>query len=350
MLIVFGNSQTTEQPIQGSSSAWDGDADSPASKMAAAKAVLRHFISNKHTTLNIGMSAFSHGPDAGSVTLTGKSWLYSPLTVDFPNQSWKEPAGTIERWGTQGEGPCTNLTKLNVNDPPGSCTDRSPNFVTLPAGVAGAVGPFFGAPTAPAFIYLDGTIGNNGQPKDATKRIQVTLPGGQYGDAYMDGTLSTYKIAGTHSMEVHKEYQVLSGGNWVTGSNLSGGDSPTVTVNYVPSATLTPDLFYTTGPDAGKEIGFLNDDSLLPIQKRDLDVNANCCGWEFQSNNATTPLIKIPRDYCTTSITSVNKCNNDPTSACAAPQDSLPAHRLLRPQSRLVSYDPANGGFHAGRL
>jgi len=331
-MIVFGNSQTTEQPILGSSSAWDGDADSPASKMAAAKAVLKQFISERHTTLNIGMTAFSHGSSSSNVAVTSKSWLYSPLTVDFPSQSWREPAGTIERWGLQGEGPCTNLTKLNVNDPPGSCTDRSPNFVSLPAGVAGAVGPFFGVPTAPAFIYLDGTVGNNGLPKNATKRIQVTLFEGNYGDAYTDGTLSTYKL-GDHSVKVHKEYQILSGGNWVTGSDLSGGDSPTVTVNYVPTATLTPDLFYTTSPDAGKEIGFLNDDSLIPIQKRDLNVNASCAGWEFQSNSATNPLIKIPRDYLW-------------GPSCAPPQDSLPCvNRLMRPQARLVSYNQGTGVF-----
>ena len=39
LLIVFGNSQTTEQPLMGSSSAWDGDGDSIASKMGAAIAV-----------------------------------------------------------------------------------------------------------------------------------------------------------------------------------------------------------------------------------------------------------------------------------------------------------------------
>ena len=37
LMLVFGNSQTTEQPILGSTSAWDGDADSPASKLGAAK-------------------------------------------------------------------------------------------------------------------------------------------------------------------------------------------------------------------------------------------------------------------------------------------------------------------------
>ena len=328
LLIVFGNSQTTEQPIQGSASAWDGDADSPVSKMGAAKAVLKQFIQEKHTNYNIGVSAFSHGSSSSNVAVTSKSWLYSPLTVDFPNQSWKEPVGTIERWGLQGEGPCTSVTTP-------ACTDRSPNFVTLPPGVAGAVGPFFGVPTTPptpAFIYLDGTIANNGQPKNATQRIQVTLlPVGKYGDAFTDGTLSTYTL-GTHSMEVQKVYQVLSGGNWVTGT-LSGGDSPTVTVNYVPSATLTPDLFYTTGTDAGKEIGFLNDDSNIPIQKRDLNVGATCAGWEFQSNNATIPLIRIPRDY---------KWG----ATCAPAQDSLPCvTRLLRPQAKLVSYNQGTGVF-----
>src|SRR6266536_4740386 len=90
LLIVFGNSQTTEQPIEGSSSAWDGDADSPGSKMGAAKAVLKQFINAKSSTLNIGLSAFSHGGSASNVGLAlnkgalGKHWLYSPLSVDCP--------------------------------------------------------------------------------------------------------------------------------------------------------------------------------------------------------------------------------------------------------------------------
>ncbi len=342
VLIVFGNSETTAQPIQGSASAWDGDADSPSSKMAAAKAVLRQFILSKHTSFNIGMSAFSHGGDAGSVTLSGKHWLYSPITVDFPNQPWKEPIGTIERWGLNGEGPCYGT---GVTIP--ACAQRLPSpsppdpYVVLPSGAGVEVeskglAHFFGIPSAPWFICLDGTKCNDGNKDNATKRLQVTLTAGKYGDAYTDGSLSAYTIpaaplAGTHSMEVTKVYQEKISGNWVTG-NLTD-DSATAIVNYVPSATLTPDLFYTTAPDAGKEIGFLNDDLLIPLQNRDLDVNATCAGWEFQSNNATTPLIKIPRDY---------KWG----ATCAPPQDSLPcANRLLRPQAKLVSYDQVTGVF-----
>jgi Tfp pilus tip-associated adhesin PilY1 len=319
VMIVFGNSQTTEQPILGSSSAWDGDADSPASKMGAAKAVVRQFVNDKYLTFNFGMTSFSHNPNAGSITLHGKHWLYSPLTVDFPLESWKEPIGTIERWGVKGEGPCTNLT-VPV------CTDRSPSFVTLPAGVAGAIGPFFGVPTVPAFIYLDGTIDNKGLPKNATKRIQVTLTAGAYGDAFTDGTLSTLAL-GDHSMQVKKVYQKDVSGVWQDQANTDNGSPGTVFVNYVPSATLTSDLFYTTGTDAGKEVGFLND------PQTDVDVNANCAGWEFQSNSNPQPLIKIPRDY---------KWG----ATCAPPQNSLPCvTRLLRPQAKLVRYDQTSGAF-----
>ena len=349
VMIVFGNSETTAQPIQGAASAWDGDADSPASKMGAAKQVLKQFILDKHSSFNIGMSAFSHGSDAGSVKIQGKSWLYSPigtlsgglLAVDFPAESWKEPIGTIERWGPNGEGPCTNLTSP-------ACTDRSPYFVTLPAGGAvencsdvslkppAGCRPFFGIPSSPAFICLDGTLCNDGNKDNATKRIQVTLlPIGKYGDAFTDGSLLTPTIAGTHSMEVTKEYQAKVGNDWVTQLKTpTGSGSPgTVTVYYVPVGAPTPTFFYTTGPDAGKEVGFLNDDLLLPKQLRDLDVNATCSGWEFQSNSATLPLLKIPRDY-----------KWGPT--CAPPQDSLPcANRLMRPQSRLVSYDQGTGVF-----
>ena len=125
LMIVFGNSQSTKQPILGNTSAWDGDGDSPASKMGAAKRVMRQFVNEKHTGLNIGLTTFAHDPNAGSIAIYGKHWLYSPLTEDFPLEPWKEPAGTFERWGIHGEGPCTNLT-VPV------CTDRSLNFVTLP--------------------------------------------------------------------------------------------------------------------------------------------------------------------------------------------------------------------------
>ncbi len=339
VLIVFGNSQTTEQPVQGVASAWDGDADSPASKLGAAKAVLKQFILDKHSTFNIGLTGFSHGADAGSVRLDGKHWLYSPLTEDFPNQPWKEPAGTIERWGLHGEGPCTSVAVP-------ACADRSPS-ITLPSGVAGAVGPFFGPPnpstgaTAEAYIYLDGTVDNKGNPKNATKRIAVTLIAGKYGDAYTDGTLSALTL-GTHSMKVRKVYQEKSGSSWVTGTSLPGDDSVDVEVEYVPSSTLTPELFYTTkpgdintlcvagDPDCGKEIGFLNTNPRV----QDVTTGASCGGWEFQSNNAPLPLIKIPRDY----IWGPN---------CAyPPQDSLHCiNRLMRPQARLVSYDQSTGLF-----
>jgi len=329
ILIVFGNSQTTEQPILGSASAWDGDADSAFSKMGAAKQVLQRFINAKSSTFNIGMTSFSHNPNAGSITISGKHWLYSPLSVDFPNQTWKEPIGTIERWGPNGEGPC-----YGTGGTVPACADRSPAYVNLPAGAAFEAGTtFFGSQGAgTAYICLDGTKCNDGNKDNATKRIQVTLTMGKYGDAFTDGTLSTYTIASTHSMEVHKVYQIKSGSNWGTGT-LSGGDSPTVTVNYVPSLTLTkPDLFYTadlTFPsDAGKAVGFLND------PKGDINVNANCSGWEFQKSNASTnPLIKIPRDY---------KWG----ATCAPPQNSLPcALRLLRPQAKLVHYDQGSGAF-----
>src|SRR5215467_9029678 len=134
VMIVFGNSQTTEQPILGSTSAWDGDADSPASKMGAAKRVVKQFVNDKHTSFNFGLTSFSHNPNAGSITIHGKHWLYAPVgtaaggagALDFPGNGWAEPIGTIERWGVNGEGPCTNLTTP-------VCTDRSPN-ITLPSG------------------------------------------------------------------------------------------------------------------------------------------------------------------------------------------------------------------------
>ena len=316
MMIVFGNSQTTEQPIAGATSAWDGDADSPASKMGAAKVVVRQFVNDNHTAFNIGLTTFAHNPNVGSITITGKHWLYAPLTTDYPAESWNEPAGTIERWGPNGEGPCTSQTVP-------ACTDRSPNFITLPAN-ATIVGPFFGVLGAQtAIIYLDGTA------KNASKRILITVAAGRYGDAFTDGTLSAYPIAGTHSMEVTKVYQEKAKGNWSTKATTPNGNTGTVTISYVPPATLpkTSDLFVTSGTGAGQELGFLND------PRGDYDVNASCSGWEFQSNSSPLPLIKVPRDYSY-------------GQTCLPPQNSYPCvTRLLRYQSKLVQYDQFTGAF-----
>jgi len=98
LMIVFGNSQTTEQTLTGNVNAWDGDGDSPGSKLGVAKRVIRRFVLEKRGSLNIGMSTFSHDPNAGSIDINGKHWLYAPISTDFPSESWKEPAGTVGRW------------------------------------------------------------------------------------------------------------------------------------------------------------------------------------------------------------------------------------------------------------
>src|SRR5437868_14426215 len=60
VLIVFGNSQTTHSPIQGATSAWDGDADSPGSKLGASKRTVRQFVNDKHGLFNFGLTSFDH--------------------------------------------------------------------------------------------------------------------------------------------------------------------------------------------------------------------------------------------------------------------------------------------------
>jgi hypothetical protein len=111
LFIVFGNTQTMTQTLTftGSNfSTFDGDADSPGSKLGAAKRVIRQFVADQHTKFNIGLTAFSRPPNLGSTTINRKHWVYAPVTVDFPSETWGEPIGTLERWGTLGEGPCTN--------------------------------------------------------------------------------------------------------------------------------------------------------------------------------------------------------------------------------------------------
>ena len=316
VMIVFGNSQTTTQPIVGSTSAWDGDADSPASKLGAAKRVVAKFVSDKSAQFNFGMSTFAHNPNASSISIVRKHWLYAPLTVDFPLDSWQEPIGTIERWGLLGAGPCTSVTVP-------ACGDRSPAFVTLPAQ-ATVVGPFFGAlGNSTAYIYLDGTAST------ATQRIRITLTRGEYGDAFTDGTLAVPSILGVppHSMEVTKEYQQKVVASWVTQLVTPGGSLGTAIVPYAPPASLPTDLYFRTGSDAGKAIGFLSD------AQNDFDVNANCSGWEFQTNSAPLPLVKIPKDYLS-------------GQTCEPVQNAVPCiSRLLRPQAQLVHYDQTTGSY-----
>ncbi len=317
LMIVFGNSQTTQQPIQGSTSAWDGDADSPASKMGASKRVVARFVKDKAGQYNFGLTSFAHNPNAGSITIFRKHWLYAPLTVDYPSESWKEPAGTIERWGNLSTGPCTSITVP-------ACSDRSPAFITLSSN-ATVVGPFFGVQGGgTAYIYL------NGNSSSATERIQIKLTNGKYGDAYSDGTLSAYSIQSPtppHSMEVEKEYQKKDSGTWQTPATTPNGDPAAVTVYYVPPTSLPTDLFFLTDPDAGKAVGFLND------RQTDFTVAANCSGWEFQVNVAPLPLVKIPRDYAW-------------GDTCKPVQDSLACiTRLMRPQAALVHYDQGSGSY-----
>ena len=314
VLIVFGNSQTTTQPIQGSTSSWDGDADSQASKMGASKRVVTRFVSDKAGQYNFGLTSFSHNPNAGSITIFRKHWLYAPMTVDYPSETWKEPAGTIERWGNLGPGPCTSKTVP-------SCTDQSPAFIALPAA-ATVTGPFFGVKgDSLAYINLS-----------PTQRIQIRLIRGEYGDAFTDATLSAYSLsapAPAHAVEVEKEYQEKNAGDtsWNTPSTTPNGNPAKVTISYIPPVSLGQDLFFQTGPNGGKAIGFLSD------AQSDFDVNANCSGWQFQSNSNPQPLVKIPRDYLW-----------GPT--CKPQQDSQPCiSRLLRPQASLVSYNQTTGAY-----
>jgi len=319
LLIVFGNSQTLTQTIgfvdPNITSTFDGDGDSPGSKMGSAKRVVKKFVSDHSTEYNIGLTTFSHDPNAGSIAILRKHWVYEALDTDYPGDTFAEVPGTLSRWGEFGEGPCTTLTVP-------SCTDRSP-AIQLPAGAV--VGPFFGSGTGVAYIYLDG------DESTATKRIKLSKLIGQYGDAFTDGTLSTLTIGGTHSITLKKEYQIKTG-TWISPTPLETPalNPADVIVRYRPPVSFPQDLFYPAGtPDAGDQVGFLNDNN--GGSDSDFDVNANCSGWEFQTNSAQVPLVKIPRDY-------------QWGQACSPPQDSLPCvKRLLRPQAYLQRYDPVTG-------
>ena len=328
LLIVFGNSQTMTQTISftgTATSTWDGDGDSPASKLGSAKRVIKQFVTDHGTEYNIGLTSFSHDPNAGSVDIERKHWVYEAVDTDFPLDEFKEVAGTLSRWGDFGEGPCTSKTTP-------ACTDRSPAIqLTGTYSSATVVGPFFGTnPNASsrAYIYLDGSTANNSR-----KRIRHTLTAGDYGDAFTDGTLATLSIGGTHSIEVTKEYQTCASGcnsanNWITQATTPGGSPGTVVARYRPPVAFPQDLFYPASTSlAGKAVGFLSDPS------EDFDVNANCSGWEFQTNSDQVPLVKIPRDYLW-------------GEACSPPQNSLPCvKRILRPQAYIETYNQGSGNF-----
>jgi Tfp pilus tip-associated adhesin PilY1 len=337
LYIVFGNTQTMTQAITftGSDfSTFDGDADSPGSKLGAGKSVIRQFVAQQHTFFNIGMTAFSRPPNFGSTTINRKHWIYAPVAADFPSETWGEPIGTLERWGLLGEGPCTNKT-VPV------CIDRSPVLV-LPTGSAGSLtGPFFGTNPGTAGTTC-GSAGMACINLSNSERIRVRLTGGKYGDAFTDGTLAAYMLGGSppRSVQVTKEYQTKSGSTWTTQATTPHGNAGTVVVPYVamgspiPTSAGSPDptLFYGTGATnsagvsiAGRQIGFLDE------PQTDFDMSTNCSGLEFQ--NTGDPLIKIPRDYSS-------------GQSCIPAQDSYPCvKRLLRPQAYIENYDPSTGTF-----
>ena len=90
LLIVFGNSQTMTQTISftgTATSTWDGDGDSPASKLGSAKRVIKQFVTDYGADYNIGLTTFSHNPNAGSIDIDQKHWIYEALDVDFPERA-----------------------------------------------------------------------------------------------------------------------------------------------------------------------------------------------------------------------------------------------------------------------
>jgi Tfp pilus tip-associated adhesin PilY1 len=355
LLIVFGNSQTTTQPINFLNpniySTFDGDGDSPGSKLGSAKRVVKQFVADHHLEYNIGLTSFSRPPNLGSTDINRKHWVYEALDTDFPNDTFKEvgrnesvsPAtsGTLHRWGLLGEGPCTSKTV-----PP--CTDVSP-AVQLNSS-ATIVGPFFGPQgNGVAYIYLNGNANN------ATERIKYTMTAGEYGDAFTNAFTDTNGngtrengepltlaalMLGDHSIEVTKEFQTKQDGVFAApldGLTTVGRTAAKVIVRYRPPVAFPKTLFYTETNDPqsaflGRAVGFLNE------PKVDFDVNTNCSGWEFQQNSGQVPLIKIPRDYYW-------------GQACNAPQNSLPCvNRLLRPQAYIETYDRASGAFTTADL
>jgi Tfp pilus tip-associated adhesin PilY1 len=328
VLIVFGNSQTTQQTIStvgASNYAWDGEGDSANSKMGLSKEVIKQFVAD-YPKVNFGLTTFAHNPNAGSISASRKHWLYAPTAVDFPHETWNEPVGTVERWGDLGEGPCTSVTNAVLGY---NCAAVSP-AITLPAG-ATVTGPFFAVGgTGSATILLT-----------STSRLLITKTAGGYGDAYTNSSLSTLTL-GDHSMEVTKQYQELhdngqKGTDWYTQASTVNHDPGTVTIGYVPvpSASANPDFFFTSGSDVGKAMGFLRD--------ADLTVQSSCSGIEIQ--NTGYPIVFIPHDY-----TWGTGCANPP-------QNSIPCiSRLLRPQAALFHYgggtsypmtDPDYSGYNA---
>src|SRR6266542_1193155 len=265
-----------------------------------------------------------------AITFTGVNFSTFDGDVDFPNDAFKEPAGTLERWGPFGEGPCTSKT-----DP--VCSDRSAGVISLTGAYANATltGPFFGAnPTSTTYAYL--VLENTGNNR---KRIQMSVSAGKYGDAFTDGALTSLTIGGTHSVVIKKEYQTCSSGcnndsNWTTQATTIGGSPGTAFVRYRPPVAFPTSYFYPTGATnssgasiAGRYVGFMND------PQEDFNTHSNCSGLEFQQNANQVPLIKIPKDYYW-------------GQACNPPQDSFNCvKRLLRPQAYIEDFNPATGTY-----
>lgn len=331
ILLIYGNSQTTSNPLDALSAnarAWDGDADSPNSKMGLSKRVVRRFVQQRVGAANFGLTRFASAPNAGAISFTQKHFLYQnidPLTLSGSGNTFTLQRGVIWRLGPKGEGPCTTKTVP-------SCAVVSP-AIALPSNAPSDYrqgSSFFGARTAgsyaPGYLYFS----NNA-------RVEARLTTGLYGDAYTDGSLSTLTLT-THTHVVTFKLQTKSGNNpWV---DVAGQSGTVRLLPYLPSNTDPGDFFYRSAPEAGKQIGFLNNGVFQnngSYTGSDFSVNANCSGWWFQSASAPLPLVKIPRDYVH-------------GAACDQPPQNSETciRRLLRPQGVLVKYEADPTGLTDG--
>lgn len=328
ILLVFGNSLTTANPLDALSDgarAWDGDADSPNSKMGLSKRVVRRFVQQRTGAANFGITRFSSAPNAGAIAVTSKHFLYQNIdtfTLTGGGNKFELPRSVVWRFGPKGEGPCTNKTVP-------SCQGVSP-AIPLPSNAPadyqdGSVffGSFAAGAYAPAYLYLN---------SNKTARVEVRITTGRYGDAYTDGSLSALTLA-THSHVASFQLQTKSGNNpW---ANAAGAAATSRFVPYLPSSTAPGDFYYQSEPDAGKQIGFLNNGEFKNsvYSGGDIAYSGNCSGWWFQSASAPLPLVRIPRDY----VHGAN-CDKPPQNSEAC------IRRLLRPQGVLVKYEES-GAF-----
>ncbi len=287
--------------------------DSPVSKFGLAKGAMRAVVTQNSNRFNFGLSWYGYHTES----VSHKYWSYqftsnatiSGAAFDYPGDTFQSAVGTYHEFGTSGGGPILTAG-----------TDSTAGTF----GIAGTTlaGSWFGdtaagatctATACPGYVIETIIAGSN-------RRVAVHLVPVGGGQPY-----------GQLSITMVKEYQTKSGNNpWVTQATTPAGKPGTVSLNLSAAVSTAPSFpnTFTTGSDNSLYMGFM--------RPGNWNQNSDCAGWFFQND---LPPILIPRDYNSDLSCALTTCAQPPQQSAGC------ILRFARPQSAVIHYTPATGGY-----